>query len=97
METWLNGIVGGVLTPSRMYSSEAAAQAALQRLFQQLRSEGLRVSFPQDADFSVWIVRRADGAVHGSYWLSDEEFGCATIPSPSGDSQWVDQGVSMSE
>jgi hypothetical protein len=74
-----------------MYSSEAAAQVALQRLFQQLRSEGLRVSFPEDADFSVWVVRRADGAVHASYWLSDEEYGSALVF--SSDSQRVDQAA----
>ena len=77
MTTWINAIVYGQLAPSLLFASEAAAREALDALLAREVREGRRSSEGDVAGITVWTVRNADGSIHASYWLSDEEHGPA--------------------
>jgi len=75
--TWINAIVYGELAPSLLFASESAARDALDAMLARDEREGRRPSKGDIAGITVWTVRNADGSIHGSYWLSDEEHGPA--------------------
>ena len=77
MTTWINAIVHGQLAPSLLFASETAAREALDTLLAREVREGRRASKGDVAGITVWTVRNADGSIHASYWLSDEEHGPA--------------------
>ena len=77
MTTWINAIVHGQLAPSLLYASHAAAREALDALLARETREGRRATAGDIAGIPVWTVRNADGSIHASYWLSDEEHGPA--------------------
>ena len=77
VSTWINAIVYGQLAPSLLFASEQAAREALDALLAREEREGRRHSKGDIAGITVWTVRNADGSIHGSYWLSDEEHGPA--------------------
>ena len=77
MTTWINAIVHGELAPSLLFASEVAARDALDALLAREKRVGRQPSKGDVAGITVWTVRNADGSIHSSYWLSDEEHGPA--------------------
>jgi hypothetical protein len=77
VSTWINAIVHGELAPSLLFASDAAAREALDALLAREARAGRKPSKGDVAGITVWTVRNADGSIHSSYWLSDEEHGPA--------------------